>query len=164
MISLLIIGDSGEGAEMKNVSAIVVLAVLVIAGAALYLYLSTQGVGQTATTPTTPTEPAETKTTPAQQTTQPQGRVIVLNPKGSGTNPSLTFEPQVVKVKINVNNTVVWVNDDNVIHAVVARDGSFNFPSISPGQSVSFTFTRPGKYDYYCSLHPWMTGTVVVEQ
>jgi plastocyanin len=159
---------------MKNVSAIAVLAVLVIAGAALYLYLSTQGVGQTVTTPTTPTKPAETKTTPAQQTTQttqrtqtptqPQGRVIVVNPKGSGTNPDLTFEPQVVKVKINVNNTVVWVNEDDVTHAVVARDGSFNFPSINPGQSVSFTFTRPGRYDYYCNLHPWMTGTVVVEQ
>jgi plastocyanin len=159
---------------MKNVSAIAVLAVLVIAGAALYFYLSTQGVGQTATTPTTPTKPAETKTTPAQQTTQtiqrtqtptqPQGKVIVLNPKGSGTNPNLTFEPQVVKVKINVNNTVVWVNEDDVTHAVVARDGSFNFPSINPGQSVSFTFTRPGRYDYYCNLHPWMTGTVVVEQ
>ena len=159
---------------MKNASAIAVLAVLVIAGAALYLYLSTQGVGQTVTTPTTPTKPAETKTTPAQQTTQtierhqtptqPQGKVIVANPKGSGTNPSLTFEPQVVKVKINVNNTVVWVNEDDVTHAVVARDGSFNFPSINPGQSVSFTFTRPGRYDYYCNLHPWMTGTVVVEQ
>jgi plastocyanin len=159
---------------MKNVSAIAVLAVLVIAGAALYLYLSTQGVGQTATTPTTPTKPAETKTTPAQQTTQttqrtqtptqPQGKVIVVNPKGSGTNPNLTFEPQVVKVKINVNNTVVWVNEDDVTHAVVARDGSFNFPSINPGQSVSFTFTRPARYDYYCNLHPWMTGTVVVEQ
>jgi plastocyanin len=159
---------------MKNVSAIAVLAVLVIAGAALYLYFSTQGVGQTVTTPTTPTKPAETKTTPAQQTTQttqrtqtptqPQGKVIVVNPKGSGTNPNLTFEPQVVKVKINVNNTVVWVNEDDVTHAVVARDGSFNFPSINPGQSVSFTFTRPGRYDYYCNLHPWMTGTVVVEQ
>jgi plastocyanin len=159
---------------MKNVSAIAVLAVLVIAGAALYLYLSTQGVGQTVTTPTTPTKPAETKTTPEQQTTQttqrtqtptqPQGKVIVLNPKGSGTNPNLTFEPRVVKVKINVNNTVVWVNEDDVTHAVVARDGSFNFPSINPGQSVSFTFTRPGRYDYYCNLHPWMTGTVVVEQ
>jgi plastocyanin len=158
---------------MKNVSAIAVLAVLVIAGAALYLYFSTQGVGQTVTTPTTPTKPAETKTTPAQQTTQtiqrtqtptqPQGKVIVVNPKGSGTNPNLTFEPQVVKVKINVNNTVVWVNEDDVTHAVVARDGSFNFPSINPGQSVSFTFTRPGRYDYYCNLHPWMTGTVVVE-
>jgi plastocyanin len=161
---------------MKNVSAIAVLAVLVIAGAALYLYLSTQGVGQTVTTPTTPTKPVatQTKTTPAQQTTQttqrtqtptqPQGKVIVVNPKGSGTNPNLTFEPQVVKVKINVNNTVVWVNEDDVTHAVVARDGSFNFPSINPGQSVSFTFTRPGRYDYYCNLHPWMTGTVVVEQ
>jgi plastocyanin len=157
---------------MKNVSAIAVLAVLVIAGAALYLYLSTQEIGQTVTTPTTPTKPAETKTTPAQQTTQttqrtqtptqPQGKVVVLNPKGSGTNPNLTFEPQVVKVKINVNNTVVWVNEDDVTHAVVARDGSFNFPSINPGQSVSFTFTRPGRYDYYCNLHPWMTGTVVV--
>ncbi len=156
---------------MKNVSALAVLAVLVIAGAALYLYLSTQGAVQVTTT----TRPAatETKTTPtAQQTqtpqrtqtqTQPSGRVIVVNPKGSGTNPNLTFDPQVVKVKINANNTVVWVNEDDVTHAVVAKDGSFNFPSLNPGQSVSFTFTRPGRYDYYCNLHPWMTGTVIVE-
>ena len=68
-----------------------------------------------------------------------------------------------MKVKINVNNTVVWVNEDDVVHAVVARDGTFNFPSINPGQSVSFTFTKPGRYDYYCNLHPWMTGTVIVE-
>ena len=157
---------------MKNVSALAVLAVLVIAGAALYLYLSTQGAGGVVTTVTRP-ETTETRTTPTvQQTqtpqrtqpqTQPSGRVIVSNPKGSGTNPSLTFDPQVVKVKINVNNTVVWVNEDDVVHAVVARDGTFNFPSINPGQSVSFTFTRPGRYDYYCNLHPWMTGTVIVE-
>ncbi len=157
---------------MKNVSALAVLAVLVIAGAALYLYLSTQGAGGVAATVTRP-ETTETRTTPTvQQTqtpqrtqppTQPSGRVIVSNPKGSGTNPSLTFDPQVVKVKINVNNTVVWVNEDDVVHAVVARDGTFNFPSINPGQSISFTFTRPGRYDYYCNLHPWMTGTVIVE-
>jgi len=157
---------------MKNVSALAVLAVLVIAGAALYLYLSTQGAGGVVTTVTRP-ETTETRTTPTvQQTqtpqrtqtpTQPSGRVIVSNPKGSGTNPSLTFDPQVVKVKINVNNTVVWVNEDDVVHAVVARDGTFNFPSINPGQSVSFTFTKPGRYDYYCNLHPWMTGTVIVE-
>ncbi len=158
---------------MRNVSAVAVLAVLVIAGAALYLYLSTQGAGQVTATTTRPVA-TETKTTPtAQQTQAPQrtqtpmqaqGKVVVHNPKGSGTNPNLTFEPQVVKVKINVNNTVVWVNDDDVTHAVVARDGSFNFPVINPGQSVSFTFTRPGRYDYYCNLHPWMTGTVIVEQ
>ncbi len=155
---------------MKNVSAIAVLAVLVIAGAALYLFLSTQESGRTVTTP--PTTPAATRveTTPRAQTpqrtqtpAQPQEKVIVSNPKGSGTNPNLTFDPQVVKVKINVNNTVVWVNEDDVVHAVVARDGSFNFPSINPGQSVSFTFTKPGRYDYYCNLHPWMTGAIVVE-
>ncbi len=160
---------------MKNVSAIAVLAILVVVGAALYLFLSTGGPGQTGATAVTPTGPAAPQPgTPAQQTprteqrpqtpTVPQGRVIVSNPKGSGTDPTITFEPQVVKVKINVNNTVVWVNDDNVIHAVVARDGSFNFPTVNPGQSVSFTFTRPGRYDYYCNLHPWMTGTVIVEQ
>jgi plastocyanin len=138
---------------MKNVSALAVLAVLVIAGAALYLYLSTQGAGGVVTTVTRP-ETTETRTTPTVQQTQTPQRT---QPQ---TQP---FDPQVVKVKINVNNTVVWVNEDDVVHAVVARDGTFNFPSINPGQSVSFTFTRPGRYDYYCNLHPWMTGTVIVE-
>jgi len=159
---------------VRNVSAMAVLAVLVIAGAAIYLYLSAQpprAPAEQTTRVTTPqTTQIQTKTTTAvQQTTQrttPQasGRVTVINPKGSGTNPNLTFEPQVVKVKIGVNNTVVWVNEDDVTHAVVARDGSFNFPSVNPGQSVSFTFTKPGRFDYYCNLHPWMTGTVIVEQ
>lgn len=157
---------------MSNVSAISVLAVLVIAGAAVYLYLSAQPQAPPVEVATTPTAQVTTRTTttpaaqPTVQRTQTQaaGRVIVSNPKGSGTNPNLTFDPQVVKVKIGVNNTVVWVNDDDVTHAVVARDGSFNFPSVNPGQSVSFTFTKPGRYDYYCNLHPWMTGTVIVEQ
>lgn len=158
---------------MNRTSAISVLILLAVLGAAAYLLLATQREAAPAQTPTptprltptpTPTPRPTPTPTPRQETTPaPAGRVIVSNPKGSGTNPNLTFKPQTVKVKINVNNTVVWINEDDVVHAVVARDGSFNFPSINPGGSVSYTFTRPGRYDYYCNLHPWMTGTVIVE-
>ncbi|MCS7118317.1 MAG: cupredoxin domain-containing protein [Thaumarchaeota archaeon] len=152
---------------MKRTSAIAVLILLAVLGAAAYVLLVTRleapQPAQTPTTPTTPTPTPTPRTTPRQETPTPTpGRVIVKNPKGSGTNPNLTFDPQTVKVKINVNNTVVWVNEDDVVHAVVARDGSFNYPSISPGGSASFTFNRAGRFDYYCNLHPWMTGTVVV--
>jgi plastocyanin len=58
--------------------------------------------------------------------------------------------------------TVIWINDDDVPHTVVARDGSFKSHALDTGDRFSFTFVKPGQFDYYCSLHPHMTGRVTV--
>jgi plastocyanin len=60
--------------------------------------------------------------------------------------------------------TVTWVNDDDDPHTVVAEDGrSFRSRTLDTGDTFSFTFTSPGTFAYFCSVHPHMTGKVVVK-
>lgn len=73
---------------------------------------------------------------------------------------NFTFGPKAVTVK--VGQTVTWTNDDDIPHTVVATDKSFRSKVIDTGQSFSFTFTKPGQFAYFCSLHPMMTGKVIV--
>jgi plastocyanin len=73
------------------------------------------------------------------------------------------YSPATLTVVIGVNNTVTWVNNDNVPHTVTATDGSFNSGNLNAGQSWSHTFTAPGTYTYDCAYHPWMKGTIIVK-
>src|SRR5690348_5898026 len=63
---------------------------------------------------------------------------------------------------VPVGTTVTWTNQDEEPHTVAAKDGSFHSPGMDTHATYSFTFTTPGSYDYICSIHPFMTGTVVV--
>ena len=71
------------------------------------------------------------------------------------------FSPTNLTVK--VGKTVVWVNKDTVTHTVTS-DGSALFDSgfMPTGATFQFTFTTPGTFPYYCTVHPYMTGTIVV--
>jgi len=92
------------------------------------------------------------------------GTVNVDINSGSAFNTtSIYFSPPTITVVIGVNNTVVWTNYDSAEHTVTATDNSFNSGFIQPGQSFSYTFTTPGTYNYYCTIHPWMKGTVIVK-
>ena len=73
---------------------------------------------------------------------------------------NFTFGPKVVTVK--VGQTVTWTNADDIPHTVVATDKSFRSKVLDTGQSFSFTFTKAGQFAYFCSLHPMMTGKVIV--
>lgn len=73
---------------------------------------------------------------------------------------NFTFSPQVVTVK--AGDTVIWTNNDDIPHTV-ADPPKFRSKALDTGDSYSFTFTTPGAYDYFCSLHPHMTGRIVVE-
>ena len=73
---------------------------------------------------------------------------------------NFTFGPQMLKVR--VGQTVVWVNDDDIPHTVTAADHSFKSKVLDTGEKFSFTFTKPGNVAYFCSLHPHMTGNVLV--
>ena len=69
------------------------------------------------------------------------------------------FDPQMVVVK--VGTTVTWRNSSGA-HDVTSRDGSFRSPTL--GDSFSHTFTQPGRYPFFCAIHPGeMQGEVVVE-
>lgn len=64
---------------------------------------------------------------------------------------------------VSAGTTVNWINSDSVTHTVTAMDGSFDSSNLAPGQQFSFTFATPGTYSYHCSIHPFMTGQVVVQ-
>ena len=72
-------------------------------------------------------------------------------------------------VIIDVGGTVTWENPDNVPHTVTSGtssngpDGYFDSNLIMVGQSYSNTFDSAGTYTYFCMIHPWMAGTVTVE-
>jgi plastocyanin len=55
------------------------------------------------------------------------------------------------------------VNGDDIPHTVTTEDRRIKSPVLDTGDKFSFTFDRPGTYTYYCSIHPHMTGTVVVQ-
>ena len=73
---------------------------------------------------------------------------------------NFSFQPG----SINVTNgtTVTWANDDPAAHTVTSSDGIFNSGNIAPGAVFNFTFTKPGKYEYQCLIHPSMVGNVIV--
>ena len=71
------------------------------------------------------------------------------------------FNPPSIVVVIGVNNTVTWTNNDAVTHTVTANDGSFS-AAVHPGQNYTHTFETPGAFDYHCSIHTYMMGTVTV--
>jgi plastocyanin len=72
------------------------------------------------------------------------------------------FGPDALTVP--VGTTVTWTNNDGDEHTVVAKDQSFSSPALAKGQTFSYTFTKAGKYDYLCSIHPFMVASVTVTQ
>ena len=73
---------------------------------------------------------------------------------------NFAFAPATLTVK--VGSTVTWTNRDEEPHTVAASDGSFHSPGMGTGATFSHTFGTAGKFDYVCSIHPMMHGTVVV--
>jgi plastocyanin len=59
---------------------------------------------------------------------------------------------------------VTWTNKDDIPHGIAATNNAFKrSQALDTDDSYSFTFTTPGTYQYFCYLHPHMTGTIVVE-
>jgi plastocyanin len=74
---------------------------------------------------------------------------------------NFTFKQPVVTVK--PGTTVTWANGDDIPHTVVSKDGVFKSKVLDTGDRFSFTFAKPGQFGYFCSLHPHMTGTIIVK-
>jgi plastocyanin len=72
-----------------------------------------------------------------------------------------TFSPATVTVR--AGDTVTWVNQDPLDHDATANDGSWATPTFGEGGSGAMTFQTVGSFPYYCTIHPEMTGTVVVQ-
>ena len=74
---------------------------------------------------------------------------------------NFTFKAPVLTVR--PGTTVTWTNGDDIPHTVVAKNGAFKSKVLDTGDRFSFTFAKPGQFGYFCSLHPHMTGIIVVK-
>jgi len=74
---------------------------------------------------------------------------------------NFTFAPSTLTVKAGTN--VTWRNEDDIPHTVASSTRVFKSKALDTDDSFSFTFNDAGTYEYFCSLHPHMKGTIVVE-
>jgi amicyanin len=72
-----------------------------------------------------------------------------------------SFSPPRLTVK--AGTTVTWINEDDIPHTVASSTQLFKSKALDTKDKFSFAFTTPGTYEYFCSLHPHMTGAIVVE-
>ncbi|OGO04726.1 MAG: hypothetical protein A2Y73_07065 [Chloroflexi bacterium RBG_13_56_8] len=94
---------------------------------------------------------------PEETTTSAEAEVVMRN---------ISFQP--AEITVASGTTVTWINEDSAPHTITSGtrnnpSGLFNSGSVSGGGSFSFTFDKAGTYDYFCSIHPGMNGTVIVE-
>jgi plastocyanin len=74
---------------------------------------------------------------------------------------NFSFSP--ATITIPAGTTVKWTNRDDIPHTVVNDDQKFQSKALDTDESYSYTFAKPGTYPYFCSIHPKMTGKVIVQ-
>lgn len=97
-----------------------------------------------------------TRGTPANASSNVTGQTSQVNIDGYAFK-----EPTIT---IASGTTVIWKNLDDDPHTVTATDGSFDSKGLALGDTFTYRFTKPGKYAYYCKVHPMMRGTVIVKE
>jgi plastocyanin len=107
------------------------------------------GGGYSSTTPTTPTPAPGTGSTPVS---------IPVNAQTLGAS---AFNPS--PLTIPVGATVRWTNNDTIAHDATSNTNVWASGNLTPGAHFDFTFQTAGTYAYHCTIHPGMTGTVVVQ-
>jgi plastocyanin len=75
---------------------------------------------------------------------------------------NFSFSPPVLTVRPGTD--VRWINQDDVPHTIVSTEQKFKSDAMDTDSSFSHTFTEPGTYEYFCSLHPKMVGKVIVQE
>ena|SRR3989344_4322045 len=126
---------------------IIIILVLLLAGVGFYYF-------NLNTTPVNNSQ-KQTDTSVTQDLPQDQSTDVTISIK------NFTFNPQMVKIKKGTK--VTWINEDTAPHTATSYSDIFDSKTLSTGQSFSFTFNDSGSVNYYCSLHPNMNGTIIVE-
>lgn len=87
--------------------------------------------------------------------------IVIVQGAGTQGNAAGYYSPANFTAK--VGQPVTWSNGDGSTHTVTSMGSNlFDSGNIQSGGTYSYTFTQPGTYKYYCTIHPWMVGTVVV--
>jgi plastocyanin len=102
---------------------------------------------------------------PVATTAAPTTEVSITAPAAPVRGNEVTidgFAFQPASLTVTAGTTVTWTNRDEEPHTVAASDGSFHSPGMGTGATFTHTFAAAGTFDYVCSIHPMMRGTVVV--
>ena len=90
-----------------------------------------------------------------------QGDSVYIVPRAADPNNDQSFVPKFISIPIQ--SIVTWTNDDSIQHTVTSdEEGLFDSGPLSPGDTIDNAFDTPGEFGYHCSIHPWMTGRVMV--
>src|ERR1700736_4774989 len=94
-------------------------------------------------------------------------------PPGGETGSEIAVDPAAIQIDnfsyspptlvVAPGTTVTWTNDDDDVHTVVEKDRRFKSAALDTHDTFAQTFTTPGEYEYFCSLHPRMVGKIVVK-
>lgn len=95
------------------------------------------------------------RTVPAVQTDK-----VVIPPDAWNRRTLQPYQP--LHIEVSQGTAVTWTNNDSVVHTVTSTNNEFDSNLIYKDNSWSFKFDSVGQYDYYCTIHPWMQGTVKV--
>lgn len=127
----------------KSWIAIIVVLVLIVGG----LFLYSASIKQTNVVVVPSASPAVSS--PSTQSSQ----VSIQN---------FAFNPQIVTVKIGTK--ITWINNDSAAHTVTSDEagGPLDSSDFAPGESFSVTFNQPGRFNYHCSIHSSMKGTIII--
>lgn len=107
-------------------------------------------------------QPAPTGTAPAEEATMEEATPEeVTSAEATVTIEGFAFNP--TEVRISAGGTVTWQHKDPAPHTVTSDNGEFDSGSLSQGDNWSFTFEKPGTYEYHCEIHPSMKAKVIVE-
>jgi len=98
-----------------------------------------------------PEKPASSETKEVKANSVPD-QVVIEN---------FSFVPATLTVKAGTK--VTWVNRDDVPHTATDTDKRFNSKALDTDDQFAFTFSEPGTYNYFCALHPKMTGQIIVK-
>ncbi len=96
--------------------------------------------------------------------------LITITPRtlsADATNPAAiqidNFHYSPPMLVVPSGTTVTWTNNDDSPHSIREKDGKFKSAALDTDDKFSQTFTAPGEYEYFCSIHPYMTGKIVVK-
>jgi plastocyanin len=130
----------------------------VVASLATVTLLLLVACGGTSTVPAQPVPTATAQPSPTPMLTP----VAIANVKIVAKNGQNAFDPAMLTVKVGTQ--VVWTNDTNAPHTVTSDTGVFDTPPdyLQPRQTFKVIFTKPGTYTYYCNIHLYMKGAIIV--
>ena len=86
-------------------------------------------------------------------------------PAQTETGPRIEIKAHVFgtpELTVRAGTRVTWINHDDDAHTVTSSTDAFRSPGLDTDDTYSYTFTEPGTYEYFCTLHPLMRGKVIV--